>query len=282
LARGYFNQPTQTAERFIPNPFSPPVGRTKGECLYKTGDLARYLPDGNIEFLGRVDNQVKIRGFRIELGEIEAVLQQHEAVQTAVVITHNNFPGNDASAKQLVAYIVPASQMPAADQLRRFLQTHLPDYMIPALFTPLAALPLNPNGKVDRKALPAPDLTQLTATTFVAPQTAIEKHLAQGWQAVLNAESISIHDNFFALGGHSLSAIRLANWIVEAFQVQLSLPQLFTAATLAEMAEAVSQLALADEANQRDKPARIKPVARHTRLVPRSARQQPPSKQESP
>jgi aspartate racemase len=283
LARGYFNQPALTAEKFIPNPFlrNTNTGQFSSDfVLYKTGDLARYLPDGNIEFMGRMDNQVKIRGFRIELGEIEAVLQQHEEVQTAVVVTHNNLPDDDASAKQLFAYIVPASHMPADDQLRRFLQTHLPDYMIPTLFMPLDTLPLNANGKVDRKALPAPDPVRLAAATFVAPRTSIEKRLAQGWQVVLNAKSISVYDNFFALGGHSLSAIRLANWIVEAFQVQLSLPQIFTAATLAEMAETISYLALADEPNQPGAPGKIKAVVRHTRLVPRSTLQQTSAKQE--
>jgi amino acid adenylation domain-containing protein len=283
LARGYFNQPALTAEKFIPNPFFSRTGAgqfSSDFVLYKTGDLVRYLPDGNIEFLGRMDNQVKIRGFRIELGEIESILQQHEAVQTAVIVTHNSLPGDEASAKQLVAYFVPVLQTPSDDELRHFLQAHLPEYMIPAIFMPLASLPLNHNGKVDRKALPVPDLDRLTATTFVAPRTAIEKRLAEGWKAILNAESVSIHDNFFALGGHSLSAIRLANWIAEAFQLQLSLAQIFTAATLSEMAMSINYLALADDVNQPDSPGKIRPVARHTRPVPRSALQPPGAKQE--
>ena len=282
LSRGYFNQPALTAEKFIPNPFvsedqlfEPPTSL----CLYKTGDLARFLPDGNIDFLGRIDNQVKIRGFRIELGEIEAVLQQHWAVQTAVVLARTDLPGDNASSKQLVAYIVPVSQMPTDNELRRFLQEQLPDYMMPTIFVALNTLPLTPNGKVDRQGLPVPDLTRLT--TFVTPQTSTEKRLASGWQALLSVESISLHDNFFALGGHSLTAIQLADWIFRAFQVGLSLPQIFTAATLAEMAEVIDALTSAHESSHTDKPTKIKPVARQTRLARRSTMQQASSKQES-
>ena len=194
VARGYLHRPELTAEKFIPDPFS-----TKpGARLYQTGDLARHRPDGNIEFLGRADDQVKLRGFRIELGEIESRLRQHPSVRDAVVLAREDTPGD----LQLVAYVVAPA--PAPEELRRFLLETLPDYMVPAIFMPLDSLPLTPNGKLDRRALPAPDRSLASAgKTFVAPESPQEIALAEIWSQVLKLDRVGVHDNFFALGGHS-------------------------------------------------------------------------------
>lgn len=202
LARGYLNNSELTAQKFIPHP-------NKHESkarLYKTGDLGRFVSDGNIEFLGRVDQQLKIRGFRIELGEIEVVLHQHPAVKQALVIAREDIPGN----KRLIAYFVANSQqVPSQSQLRDFLQDKLPDYMIPVAFVFLDALPLNPNGKVDRRHLPAPELVrQEIKENFVAPRNQLEMQLTEIWQQVLGISSIGVKDNFFELGGNSLLAMR--------------------------------------------------------------------------
>ena len=198
LARGYLNQPALTAEKFIPNPFS----NKPGTRLYKTGDLARYLPDGNIEFLGRLDHQVKVRGFRIELGEIEAVLNQHSAVQENVVLVQEG----DSVDKNLVAYVVlHKGYSPTINDLRDFLKQRLPEYMTPRFFEFLDVLPLTPNGKVDRRALPAPGSNRPELKEkFVEPQTPTEDVLAAIWADVLGVDRIGICDNFFELGGHSL------------------------------------------------------------------------------
>ncbi|MGH7831332.1 MAG: non-ribosomal peptide synthetase, partial [Candidatus Binatia bacterium] len=190
LARGYLNRPDLTAEKFIPNPFS----NKPGARLYKTGDLARYLPDGNIEFQGRIDHQVKIRGFRIELGEIETVLGQHPAVRETVVLTREDTPGE----KRLVAYVVPHRDFsPSAGELRSFLKEKLPEYMVPSAFVVLASLPLTPSGKVNRKALPAPDRSRPEQETpFVAPSTPEQKRIAEIWAQVLTVDRVGIHDNF--------------------------------------------------------------------------------------
>jgi len=233
LARGYFNRPELTAEKFIPNPFSDdPESR-----LYKTGDLARYLPDGNIEYLGRIDNQVKIRGFRIELGEIEAVLAQHPTVQkNAVIVLEKSFHN-----KRLVAYLIPnKDQIIETIELRRFLQEKLPDYMIPSALVPIEAMPLTPNGKIDRRALPTPDQTRDDLEeTFVAPRTPIEERLAGIWAEVLHREPIGSYDNFFELGGHSLLATQVISRISEAFAVDIPLRSLFETPTVAGLAERV-------------------------------------------
>ena len=202
LARGYLNRPELTEHKFIPNPFS-----TDGHSrLYKTGDLARYLPDGNIEYLGRIDNQIKVRGFRIELGEIEAVLSQHPYVRSAVAIASEDKSG----VKHLFAYVIPDIKQPTSDELYFFLKQKLPDYMMPASFTFLQAFPLSPNGKVDRRALPVPDAGRPELSqTFVAPRSATEELLAEIWSEILGVEKIGIHDNFFDLGGHSLRAIQV-------------------------------------------------------------------------
>jgi acyl carrier protein len=232
LAQGYLNQPELTAEKFVPNPFSDEPGAR----LYKTGDLARYLPDGNIEFLGRIDNQVKIRGYRIELGEVEAVLSQHPGVLEAVVVARD-----DALDKRLVAYVVhrPGVDI-SANELRGFLKQKLPEYMIPSVFIVLDALPLTPNGKVDRKALPAPDQNRPELEqAYQAPRTPMEDTLAEIWREVFKLERIGIHDNFFDLGGHSLLATQVVSRVRAAFQTEVSLRTLFEKPTVAELANAI-------------------------------------------
>jgi len=229
LARGYLHRPELTAAKFISHPN---WGR-----LYKTGDLARYLPDGTIEYLGRTDDQVKLRGFRIELGEIETVLKQHPAVRQAVVAVREDKPGN----KQLVAYLV--SQVSLDDivsELRHFVGKKLPNYMVPSAFVQLESLPLTPNGKVDRRALPAPDCTGLKSEpTFAPHRTPIEEVLAGIWAQVLGCESVSIHDNFFELGGHSLLATQVMGRLRSVLQVELPLRCLFESPTIAELAESI-------------------------------------------
>jgi len=234
LARGYLNRPELTADKFIPNPFS----NEPGARLYKTGDLARYLPDGNIEFLGRIDNQVKIRGFRIELGEIEAVLTQHPEVVQAVVIAREEQSGN----KGLVAYLVAREEQLAISDLRSFLLRKLPDYMVPNAFVFLEAMPLTPHGKIDRRALPAPDITNLTSDSrFVAPRTPTEEILATIWSEVLGKRRVGIHDNFFELGGHSLLAPQVISRVREAFSIELPLGHLFESPTVAGVAQAIEK-----------------------------------------
>jgi acyl carrier protein len=237
LARGYLNRPDLTAAAFIPNHFN----NKPGSHLYKTGDLCRYLADGNIEFLGRVDNQVKIRGYRIELGEIEAALCQHLQVSEAVVIVREDIPGD----KHLAAYVVPdsihkTSELPnlKSSELRQFLKHKLPGYMVPATYTVLESLPLTPNGKVDRRALPKIDADSEDLTeNYVAPRTDIEEVLGKIWAKVLGKQQVSIYDNFFELGGHSLLATQLVSRIRDALQVELPVSNLFEAPTVASLAK---------------------------------------------
>ncbi|MDP2625480.1 MAG: amino acid adenylation domain-containing protein, partial [Candidatus Rokubacteria bacterium] len=234
LARGYLNRPELTAERFIPDPWSnAPEAR-----LYRTGDLARYLPDGTIEFIGRTDHQVKIRGFRIELGEIEAALAQHPSVREAVVLAREDVPGDT----RLVAYVVAASTSSIAPAtLRRFLEATLPGHMVPPHIVALDRLPLLPNGKVDRRALPPPDEEALAADrSFVAPRTPLEDRLAAIWRELLHLDRVGLHDNFFDCGGHSLSAIRLVSRVREAFGVDLGLRAIFEAPTVAALSEKIA------------------------------------------
>jgi amino acid adenylation domain-containing protein len=234
VTRGYLNQPELTAERFIPNPFS----NDSGSRLYKTGDLTRYLPDGNIEFLGRIDHQVKIRGFRIELGEIEAVLRQNRAVQDAVVIGQEY----DLNDKRLVAYVVPSQeQIFSTSELRRYLKQKLPDHMVPSAFVRLEALPLTPNDKVDRRALPMPDRIRSVEETFAPPLTLFEEVLAGIWSEVLKLDSVGIHDNFFELGGHSLLAVRVLAQIEKTFGKNLPLATLFQSPTIEQLANLLRQ-----------------------------------------
>ncbi|MFW9261611.1 amino acid adenylation domain-containing protein [Nostoc sp. CALU 546] len=232
VARGYLNQPRLTSEKFIANPF------IEGDKLYKTGDLARRLPDGNIEFIGRIDTQVKIRGFRIELAEIEAILIQHSDIQQVVVTAREDEPGN----KYLVAYLVTKDNQPTPSTVRNFLKKKLPDYMIPAIFVFIEAFPLTPNGKTDRRALPAPDTSQRNLEVdFVAPRTPTEQELATIWVEVLKVKQVGIHDNFFELGGHSLLATQVVSRLREAFSLDFSLRYLFENPTIAELAQKVSE-----------------------------------------
>ena len=242
LAGGYLNRPQLTEEKFILNPFNNtksqltnnPKSQISNRKLYKTGDLARYLPDGNIEFLGRIDNQVKIRGFRIGLREIETAIAQYPSIQQTVVTAQEDNPGD----KRLVAYIVPhPEEALTPDELRRFLKQKLPDYMVPSAFVFLNALPLTPNGKIDQRALPAPDrLRQEPASTFVPPSDDLEIQLTKIWENVLGKKPISVKDNFFDLGGHSLLAVRLFAQIEKTFGKNLPLATLFQAPNIEELA----------------------------------------------
>jgi len=238
LARGYLNRASLTAEKFVPNPFS----RELGARLYKTGDLARYQPDGTIQFLGRMDHQVKLRGYRIELGEIEAILKEHRAVQDAVVTVRDS-EGN----KALVGYVVVDSNDSASRddnlvaELKSFLKKKLPDYMVPAYFVELDQLPLTPNGKIDRKALPAPGPQPTGSSIISRPPTDIEFALTVIWERILNVRPIGLADNFFELGGHSLLAVRLMAEIEEEFQQRVPLVSLFQSATIEGLAGILQQ-----------------------------------------
>jgi hypothetical protein len=240
VARGYVRRPQLTAEKFVSNPFD----ATPGGRLYKTGDLARYLPDGNIEFLGRLDRQVKIRGYRVEPGEIEAQLGQHPGVRDVAVLIRAPVPED----KQLVAYVVPSQRgAPPIGELRRFLQERLPSYMIPAHFVTLERLLLTPNGKVDRLALPAPDeAADGQHAAFAAPRTMVEKIVAEMWAEVLARDRVGIHDNFFEVGGHSLLAGRLLARARARFRVDIGLGAFFAAPTVAGLATAIVQKAVDD------------------------------------
>lgn len=238
LSRGYLNRAELTAEKFVPHPNPLPKG--EGTQIYKTGDLARGLSNGNIEFLGRSDQQVKVRGYRIETGEIEVALAEHPSVRQAVVVARKD----NASDTSLVAYVVSAEGKKDADlnQLREFLRTKLPEYMIPSAFVSLDSLPMTPNGKVDRKALPALSQESLaTRVEYVAPRNADEQALAEICAEVLNLERVGIHDNFFDLGGNSLIATRLIFQLQEHFQVRLPLVRLFENPTILGLAKAVDE-----------------------------------------
>ncbi len=233
LARGYLNRRDLTAEKFIPDPF----GAKPGARLYKTGDLARHLPDGSIEFLGRADHQVKIRGLRIELGEIESALRQHLAVRESIVMADEDATGE----KRLVAYVVAErGSPPTGSELRNFLKAKLPEHMLPAAFVALEALPLTANGKVDRRALPAFNRTRPELEKgFVAPRTSAEELVAEIWAQVLGLERVGIYDDFFELGGHSLLATQAVSRIREAFAVEIPLRRLFEAPTVAGLAASI-------------------------------------------
>ncbi|MHC5933206.1 non-ribosomal peptide synthetase [Nostoc sp.] len=235
IARGYLNRPELTAEKFIPNPFS----EKSGTHLYKTGDLARYLPNGDIELLGRIDHQVKIRGFRIELGEIESKLKQHAKVREAVVVDRKDEEGD----KRLVAYVSPDfEQTLTVSELRSFLQEKLPQYMVPSAFIVLPALPLLSNGKLDRHSLPAPEtLRPEIEVAYVMPQTEVEQKIATVWQNALNIENIGIHDNFFELGGHSLLMVKVHTQLRQISKTDLLLLDLFRYPTISSLAEFFSQ-----------------------------------------
>jgi aspartate racemase len=230
LARGYLNQPELTAEKFVPHPFND----EPGSRVYRTGDLARYRNDGKIEFLGRVDNQVKISGFRIELGEIETVLMEHPNVQSAVVVARQDAPGE----KKLVAYVVLRRPDDERGELRSFLQKKLPAYMVPSEFVALNSLPLSPNGKVDRGALPAPDTMQRkVGEAAVSPQTDLEQKIAGVWRRVLCLEQVSINDNFFDLGGDSLQLLDAHAELQKIVSSPLTLVDLFEYTTISALAK---------------------------------------------
>ena len=238
LARGYLNRPELTAEKFVPNPF----GDRPGSCLYKTGDLARYRPDGTLEFQGRLDHQVKIRGYRVELGEIDATLGEHPAVQQAVSVLHEVLSGE----KQLAAYVVlRPGEVIRADELLHFLKSKLPNYMVPQDIQLLEALPVTSSGKLDRRALPAPawDLSPRHRST-AALRTPIEKTVAEIWTHVLGVTPVGPHDNFFELGGHSLLATRLVSRVRNKFGVEFALRSVFDKPTLQEMAETIVHMML--------------------------------------
>jgi amino acid adenylation domain-containing protein len=235
VARGYLNRPELNQEKFLADPFS----SQSGARLYKTGDVARYRNDGILEYLGRVDNQVKVRGYRIELGEIEATLASDPRVKSCAVLVREDEPGD----KQLVGYVVPREgRSPTAEDLREFLKQKLPEYMAPAHFVFLESIPLTTNGKVDRKALPAPSNEGVSAgREYVAPQTETEKKLADIWAKLLKVERVGINDDFFDLGGHSLMAMRAVSQIGEMFDLNLPLAVLLEAPTIAALAKKVQK-----------------------------------------
>ena len=231
LARGYWNRPELTKEKFIPSPFD------SKKRLYKTGDLARYLPDGNIEFLGRIDHQVKIRGFRIELGEIEAVIRKYLHVKETVVIAREDIPNEH----RLTAYLVPNHEATlSVNDLRHFIKEKLPEYMLPSDFIVLNALPLTPNGKVDRRALPAPENYCSLTATYQPPQSEIEKTIAQLWQQVLHLDKVGIDDNFFDLGGHSLLMLEVNNKLRGILHQDIAVVTMFQNPTIKSLAQYLS------------------------------------------
>jgi acyl carrier protein len=228
------NRPDLTERHFVPNPFNQaPDGR-----IYRTGDLARFLPDGNVEFLGRIDHQVKVRGFRIELGEIEATLARYPNVEEAIVLVREDTPDNQL----LVAYVVPElDPAPTTNELRLFLEQKLPQYMIPAAFVTLEGMPLTMSGKIDRRALPIPDMTRTDSeASYVAPRTSTEEMMANIWTQVLDIEQISVHDNFFELGGHSLLATQVISDVRDTFSIDLPMLDFFRAPTVAGLSQSVN------------------------------------------
>jgi acyl carrier protein len=239
LARGYFGRPETTAQRFLADPFS----REPGARLYRTGDIGRWTEEGAIEYLGRNDDQVKIRGYRIELGEIAAQLVHHMQVKDAAVIARDDAGGS----KRLVAYVtLHRSGNGEAVDLRTYLQSVLPEYMIPGAFVVLDNFPLTPNGKLDRRALPEPDTTSFTRRGYEAPRGEIEEAVAAVWRELLKVDRIGRRDNFFELGGHSLLATRVVSQISNLFDVELSLRSVFDRPTIEGLSDSIVQ-AVADD-----------------------------------
>ncbi|MBX3253272.1 MAG: amino acid adenylation domain-containing protein [Chitinophagaceae bacterium] len=228
LARGYLNRPELTEEKFVPNPYRP------GERMYRTGDIGRWMADGNIEFLGRRDDQVKIRGYRIELGEIESVVQGYEGISSSVVVVRSNAEGD----KELVCYVISSAEL-KEEELRLYLRDRLPQYMIPLYFVQLESLPLTANGKIDRNRLPAPH--ESSGVEYIAPRTEIEQKLSEIWSEVLGKERIGVRDDFFQLGGHSLKATRLASQLYKAFDVKVDFNGLFTHTVLEDQAIMIAE-----------------------------------------
>ncbi len=236
LARGYFKRPDLTAEKFIPNPFS----KDEGDRMYKTGDLCRYREDGNIEFIGRIDNQVKVRGFRIELGEIEHAVKEIEGINDCVVIVRKNSVGE----AQIIAYYIPAKDADLdIKEIKGALQLTLPDYMIPAAFVKMSIFPLTTHAKIDKKALPEPEFeSTLKSSEFVAPRNAGEETLSVIWSGILGTENIGVYDNFFDLGGHSLLATKLIARIREAFNIEIPLRTVFENSTIDKLFQQIEIL----------------------------------------
>jgi amino acid adenylation domain-containing protein len=231
LARGYLRRPQLTGERFVTDPFAAEPGLR----MYRTGDQVRRLPDGTIEFLGRLDHQVKIRGFRIELGEIEVRLREHAAIREAVVIAREDTPGD----QRLVAYLVADQDDQLASSLRAHLAARLPKYMVPSAYVRLDAFPLTPNGKLDRRALPSPDVTAEARKTYEAPQGEAETTLAAIWGELLGVTQISRNDDFFELGGHSLMATQVLSRVWQIMDVSLKVKDIFENSTLEQLAEQI-------------------------------------------
>ena len=250
LARGYLNRPELTAEKFVAHPFR----EITGTRIYKTGDLARYRSDGEIECLGRIDHQVKLRGFRIELGEIEARIKDLKAIKNCVVVLREDRPGDQS----LVAYFLARENCAVLlPDVRNHLQSMLPDYMVPQHFVELISIPLTPNGKVDRKALPEPDVDQAPKENYVAPQSETEQKVAGIWQEVLQLESVGIHDDFFELGGHSLLATKVISRINHLFDFQMPLRKLFETRTIGALANFIEAVLWATEGRQAKGPSQI-------------------------
>jgi hypothetical protein len=238
VTRGYLHRPDLTAERFIA--WSSPTGEPAR--LYATGDLARYLPDGAIEYLGRIDHQVKLRGYRIELGEIETQLERYPGVHHAVAMVRSDTPGNDLLAAYVVADRTPA---PTVSELRGALASALPDYMVPSAFILLDAMPMTPNGKVDRRALPPPGQERpALSAAYTAPTTPTEAALVAIYAEVLGLERVGVHDDFFDLGGHSLLGGHAIARVRAVFQIDLPLRTLFERPTVADLAQAVEEMLL--------------------------------------
>ncbi|WP_375773038.1 amino acid adenylation domain-containing protein [Archangium gephyra] len=250
LARGYWRRPELSSERFIPHPFKP------NERLYRTGDMARWLPDGVLEYLARVDDQVKIRGFRIELGEVEAAIKQHPEVREAFVMAREDSPGD----KRLVAYVVLANTALTSSDLHAALAEQLPPYMIPSAFMPLASLPLSPNGKVDTRALPAPEGERpALAAAYVAPQSSLERDIATIWQDILKVDRVGLHDNFFELGGNSMLIARVHRRLREELKCELALVDMFKYSTVSSLAGFLSRKP--DESSQANAAQKLKDEA---------------------
>jgi acyl-coenzyme A synthetase/AMP-(fatty) acid ligase len=242
VTRGYHRRAELTAERFLADPFRPDDAR-----MYWTGDLARYRPDGVIEFLGRVDQQVKIRGYRIELGEIEALLDGHPGVRMSAVVLREDTPGD----QRLVAYVVPEGDAPTDAALRGRLREGLPEYMLPGRFISLARMPLTPNGKIDRKALPAPkDSAPATRGAMVPPANELERAIAQCWEATLAVEAVGVEDNFFDIGGHSLLVVQLHRTLGEALEQSISLVDLYRFPTIRALTNHLSLAGSSSAAEQ--------------------------------
>jgi AMP-binding enzyme/Phosphopantetheine attachment site/AMP-binding enzyme C-terminal domain len=253
LARGYLNRPDLTAEKFVPNPYG-----EAGSRMYRTGDIGRWLPDGNIEFIGRMDDQVKVRGFRIELGEVEGALRELDQVREAVVVAREDESGQ----KELIGYVVARQgQKLVVQEVREQLGRKLPQHMVPTGWVELDALPLNANGKVDRKALPAPSGARQVGREYVAPRTAMEEVLAEIWSQVLKVDRVGVHDDFFELGGHSLRAAQVISKIRSILSRDTTLKVLFESRTIESLATHLAKT------NQKEPPTRIAKRSSRTQFV---------------